>query len=262
MILSSNNNGSLKLANPGMKNDTIQPPWGDDEPAFLVRPAPARLDRGHGVVPEESIGTDNDARKSPARRLRDQHSPDDPNRKQLEELIQRIGKGDQNALGEFYDRLSPTLFGLALRILKDEMASEDVLQEAFLGIWNKASTYQSELSSPFSWAVMIVRNKAIDRLRSHHRLEKIVERATEAFSHTPDFDAHSAEEPFFREQCALVRRALAKLPEEQRQAINLAFFGGLTHAEIAAQLNTPDGTIKSRIRRGLLELRGLVAEAR
>jgi RNA polymerase sigma-70 factor (ECF subfamily) len=93
-------------------------------------------------------------------------------------------------------------------------------------------------------------------------VEKILERASEEFSDTRDFDGHSAEEPFFREQRTLVRLALAKLPAEQRQALNLAFFGGLTHEEIAAHLKTPAGTIKSRIRRGLLELRNLVAEAR
>ncbi|MDR3456559.1 MAG: sigma-70 family RNA polymerase sigma factor [Verrucomicrobiae bacterium] len=186
----------------------------------------------------------------------------DPERKLVEALISRMAAGDQGALADFYDRFSPTLFGLALRILKDEVESEDVLQDAFLYIWNKASTYNPELSSPFSWSVMIVRNKAIDRLRSRQRVEKIIERATAEFSHAADFDAQSAEEPFFREQRGIVRSALTRLPEEQRQALNLAFFGGLTHEEIAKQLNTPAGTIKSRIRRGLIDLRDLVAEAR
>jgi RNA polymerase sigma-70 factor (ECF subfamily) len=189
-------------------------------------------------------------------------SPADSERREIEALIKRMSAGDQSALAAFYDRFSPTLFGLALRMLKDETGSEDVLQEAFVCMWNKAATYNPELNGPFSWAVMIVRNKAIDRLRSRYRVEKIVELATAEFSHTLDFDARSAEEPFFREQRELVRAALAKLPEEQRQAINLAFFGGLTHEEIAAHLKTPAGTIKSRIRRGLLKLRDLMAEAR
>ncbi|MBC8127732.1 MAG: sigma-70 family RNA polymerase sigma factor, partial [Gloeobacteraceae cyanobacterium ES-bin-144] len=167
--------------------------------------------------------------------------------------------GDHNALSAFYDRFSPTLSEVALRTLKDGMESEDVLQDAFLCIWNKASTYNPALGSPSLWAVRIVRNKAIDRLRSRQRLKRIVDRTAEEFSHL-DSDAHSAEEPFFREQRRLVRLALTKLPEEQRQALNLAFFGELTHAEIAAQLNIPAGTIKSRIRRGLLVLRGLIAD--
>ena len=183
---------------------------------------------------------------------------DDPDRKVAEELISRMGVGDQAALAEFYDRLSPTLFGLALRMLRDRMAAEDVLQDAFLYIWNKAANYNSELTSPYSWSVMIVRNKAIDRLRSRQRLEQIIERATAESSHEHDFDAQSAEEPFFREQRSIVRGALTRLPTEQQEALNLAFFGGLTHEEIARHLNTPAGTIKSRIRRGLMELRDLV----
>ena len=223
---------------------------------------PARFAPGQPQADENS--SDLDATVTPTKTgpVRKCNSPYDPERKEIEGLIKRMSVGDQSALSAFYDRFSATLFGLAMRMLKDEMEAEDVLQEAFLYMWNKASNYNPELSSPFSWAVMNVRNKAIDRLRSRHRLEQIVERATEEFSQSLDCDAHSAEEPFFREQRGIVRSALTRLKEEQRQALNLAFFGGLTHEEIAAHLKTPVGTIKSRIRRGLLELRGLVAEAR
>ena len=248
-----------------MKSEQANLPPAVVEPRAELLPTgakPTRVDASHPLVEENFSELDASAisaNKGPVRRFT---ALDDPERKEIEALIKRMSVGDQSALSAFYDRLSPTLFGLALRILKDEMESEDVLQDAFLYIWNKASTYKPELSSPFSWAVMIVRNKAIDRLRSRHRVEKIVERATEEFSHTLDFDAQSAEEPFFREQRGLVRLALTKLPEEQRQALNLAFFGGLTHEEIAVHLKTPAGTIKSRIRRGLLDLRNLVEEAR
>jgi RNA polymerase sigma-70 factor (ECF subfamily) len=247
-----------------MKNEQTNLPAAGLEPGVELLLADAKrthVDAAQTLVGEDFSERDAaaiSAKKGPVRKFT---ALDDPERKEIEALIKRMSVGDQGALSAFYDRFSATLFGLALRMLKDEMESEDVLQDAFLYIWNKAATYNPELSSPFSWAVMIVRNKAIDRLRSRHRVEKIVERATEEFSHTLDFDARSAEEPFFREQRGIVRSALAKLPTEQRQALNLAFFGGLTHEEIAAHLNTPAGTIKSRIRRGLLELRGLVAEA-
>jgi RNA polymerase sigma-70 factor (ECF subfamily) len=186
----------------------------------------------------------------------------DPERKLMEELVGRMAAGDQGALADFYDRFSPTLYGLAVRILQDEMESEDVLQDAFIYIWKKAVTYKPQLSSPFSWSVMIVRNKAIDRLRKRQRVEKIAERVAAEFFLGADFDAESAEEPCFREQRGIVRSALTRLPAEQRQALNLAFFGGLTHEEIAKHLDTPAGTIKSRIRRGLIGLHDLVEAAR
>ena len=187
---------------------------------------------------------------------------DDPERQYAVDLLARMGGGDEAALAEFYDRLSPTLYGLALKMMKDVKESEDVLQDAFISIWRKAGTYNSQLSSPSSWAIMILRNKAIDHLRSRQRVEKIVERATAEFSHFADADEHSADEPFFREQRAIVRSALAQLPGEQRQALELAFFSGLTHEEIAGQLAMPLGTIKARIRRGLIQMRALASEAR
>lgn len=187
---------------------------------------------------------------------------DDPERQAAVDLLARMGVGDELALAAFYDRFSPALYGLALNMMKDEGESEDVLQEAFICIWRKAANYNSLLSSPFTWAVMILRNKAIDRLRSRQRVEKIAARAVEAFAHVPDTDELSAEQPFFREQRAIVRSALSHLSEEQRLVVELAFFSGLTHEEIAQQLLMPLGTVKTRIRRALIQLRDLVEEAR
>jgi RNA polymerase sigma-70 factor, ECF subfamily len=187
---------------------------------------------------------------------------DDPERQVAVDLLARMGVGDELALADFYDRFSPVLYGMALKMMKDESASEDVLQEAFICIWRKAANYNSQLSSPFTWAVMILRNKAIDRLRSRQRVEKIAARAVEAFAHAPDTDELSAEQPFFREQRAIVRSALSQLSEEQRLVIELAFFSGLTHEEIAQQLLMPLGTVKTRIRRTLIQLRDLVEGAR
>jgi RNA polymerase sigma-70 factor, ECF subfamily len=181
-------------------------------------------------------------------------------RQQAVEMIERIAVGDEAALAAFYDRFAPTLFGLAVRMMKDQKEAEDVLQEGFIYIWRKAAVYNPQLNSPFSWAVMIVRNKAIDRIRSRQRVARTIERVTAEFSHFGIVDERSANEPVFSEQRAIVRAALTQIPQEQRQAIELAFFSGLTHEEIAAQLATPLGTIKARIRRGLIRMRELIVE--
>ena len=186
----------------------------------------------------------------------------DTERQRAVELIERMAAGDEAALADFYQRFAPTLYGLAMKMLDDEKEAEDVLQEGFIYLWRKAAAYNPQLGSPFSWAVMIVRHKAIDRIRSRRRAERIVDRAMVEFSHFAETDERSADEPVFGEQRAIVRAALAQMPVEQRQALELAFFSGLTHEEIAAHLATPLGTIKARIRRGLIRMRDFVREAR
>ena len=177
------------------------------------------------------------------------------------ELIERMVAGEEAALAAFYQRFSPLLYGLALRILKDEDAAEEVLQDGFSYMWRKADAYNPKLKSPFSWAVMIVRNKAIDRVRSRKRAARGLERVMAEFAHAEAADERSAHEPLFRERRAIVRSALARLPAEQREALELAFFGGLTHEAIAARLAIPLGTAKARIRRGLIRMRELVMDA-
>lgn len=176
------------------------------------------------------------------------------------DLLLRTAAGDEAAFGRLYDRFSPGLYSLVLRMVRDEREAEDVLQDGFSHIWRRASTYDPARSSAFTWAVMVLRNKAIDRLRVRQRLERTVEKVTEEFSHFPDSDDTAALEPVMREERARVRRALGKLPEEQREAVDLAFFGGLTHEQIAEKLGTPLGTIKARIRRGLFRLRDVLKE--
>ena len=124
----------------------------------------------------------------------------------------------------------------------------------------KAATYDSNRSSPFAWAVMITRNKAIDRLRVRQRLEKLREKVSSEESFSQDKDETSANEPTVRERGVLVRSALQEIPPEQREALELSFFGGLTHEQISERLHTPLGTIKARIRRGLLRLRDCLKE--
>ena len=171
----------------------------------------------------------------------------------------RIAAGEQTAFAEIYRRFSPGLFGMALRILNDAKEAEDVLQEGFVSLWQRASSFDSERSSPFAWAVMIVRYKAIDKLRIRQRLERLSERVKEEFG-----DAEPEEEanldPVFRDRRNHLQAALRRIPEEQRQAVELAFFNGMTHEEIAEKIEAPLGTVKARIRRGLIRLRSYIRE--
>lgn len=176
------------------------------------------------------------------------------------DLLLRTAAGDETAFAQLYDRFSPGLYSLVLKMVRDEREAEDVLQDGFSHIWRKASTYDPARSSAFTWAVMVLRNKAIDRLRVRQRIERTVEKATVEFSHFPEADDDAALEPVMREQRALVRSALTQLPDEQREAVELAFFTGLTHEQIAEKLGTPLGTIKARIRRGLFRLRDVLKE--
>lgn len=169
------------------------------------------------------------------------------------ELLSRIARGDQRAFAEFYDRFAHGLYSLVLRIVNDPKETEDVLQEGFTQIWKKAGTYDGTRSSAFTWAVMIMRNKAIDHVRSRQRQARVVERATHEFS--ADSEMRYDDEVSVNEKRAAVRAALEKIPQEQKQAIDLAFFSGLTQMQIAEKLGEPLGTIKARIRRGLLKLR-------
>ena len=175
-------------------------------------------------------------------------------------LISRIAEGDGSAFDALYKRFSGSLYSMAYRIMNDAKEAEDVLQEGFTYMWRKAASYDPNRSSPFAWAVMITRNKAIDRLRVRQRLEKLREKVTSEEAFYQNKDETSANEPTLRERGAIVRSALQEIPQEQRQALELAFFGGLTHEQIAEQLDTPLGTIKARIRRGLLRLRDCLKE--
>lgn len=177
------------------------------------------------------------------------------------ELLARVAAGEVGAFTELYHRFAPGLYGLALRMMNDASEAEDVLQEGFHYIWRRASSFDPERSSPFAWAVMIVRHKAIDKLRIRHRFKHLAERVTEELSREEPMDADSADEPLFRDRRTHLVAALRRIPDEQREAVELAFFRGLTHEEIAQHLATPLGTVKARIRRGLLRLRDCLKEA-
>jgi RNA polymerase sigma-70 factor (ECF subfamily) len=176
-------------------------------------------------------------------------------------LLRRAGQGDQSALGELYDRWVRPLHALACNILRDPAESEDVLHDVFVTLWEKAADFDASRGHAFSWAATLVRNRAIDRLRSRARRSELLAQAAPADlgydeTNTP---ADGGDTTSVKENAAAVRRALASLPADQRDALQLAYFGGLTQQEIAEKLSQPLGTVKARIRRGLLKLRDLVA---
>jgi RNA polymerase sigma-70 factor (ECF subfamily) len=171
------------------------------------------------------------------------------------ELMSGIAQGDRQAFAQLYDRYSSVLYSTAVRVLNDAREAEDVLQEVFLQIWDRAGQYDSSLGKPFSWAVTLTRNKAIDRLRAARRRFKLVDDAASQVGESQVSQRAPVDDVSSGEQSKIVRSAVVGLPADQRKAIELAFFGGLTQHEISESLGEPLGTIKARIRRGLLKLR-------
>jgi RNA polymerase sigma-70 factor (ECF subfamily) len=172
-----------------------------------------------------------------------------------EELFSRVAAGDASAFAAFYERHEGLLYGLALRIIQDPVEAEDALQEAALLLWERSPQYDPSLGRPLSWAVTLVRNKAIDRLRATRRRGDVLERVANEFA-AGEKAATGVERALpGGDTLEIVRRTLHILPTEQRRAIELAFFAGLTQSEIAQHLEQPLGTIKARIRRGMLTMR-------
>jgi|SRR5262245_50703217 len=169
-------------------------------------------------------------------------------------LIDRIVARDHHAIAELYERHSRLLFGLILRILREREEAEDVLQEVFLAVWTRADTYKVSLGTPVGWLVRIARNRAIDRLRANNTRQRAKEglRGPAVVAHD-----HAGR----GEQQRDVARALEALPEEQRILIEDAYFRGLTQTELAARFSVPLGTVKTRVRMGLLALRQHLQES-
>ena len=174
-------------------------------------------------------------------------------------LVRRVAQGDRRGFEELYDHFSRVLFSTAYRVLNNQEAAEDVLQDVFIQIWEKAPLYDPSRGKPMTWAITLTRNKAIDRLRStvrRNRLGDDLEREAQSqdqFDDRSSFDALAAED-----RGKVVREAIQKLSEDQREAIELAFFSSFTQTEIAERLKVPLGTIKARIRRGMLRLRDVL----
>ena len=177
------------------------------------------------------------------------------------ELMGRVRARDANALRALYDRHSSMVYGLGLRILKDATEAEDLAQDVFLHLWRRAELFDGARGAFMGWLVSLVRNRAIDRLRARRtQTQKTdayeAERQTDVTPRAVDPN----ETAYAGELRSAVAKALAVLPEAQRGALELAYYGGLSHSEIAEKLETPLGTVKARIRQGMLRMRDLLGE--
>ena len=174
-----------------------------------------------------------------------------PSAQTLETLVARSALGDRGAFQELYRATAPKLFGVALRILRREDWAEEVLQECYVSVWRHAPQYRSSLAAPMTWMTSIVRNRCLDWLRrpNPEPLEDEVLQNIESENPGPLAQLEKG-----RDTAALAR-CLRGLDAKQRQAIALAFFDGLSHAELAKHLREPLGTVKTWVRRGLARLR-------
>ena len=177
-----------------------------------------------------------------------------------EELMPLIGKKDPDAFGVFYDRHGGVAYSLAYRIVGERGTAEDVTQEAFISIWRSGARYDAARGSVRTWMLGIVRNRAIDFLRSKAgRAPKLDFDDDSILEHRPAEELTDSE-ALRRETAQEVRGALGELPGEQSKVIQLAYFGGFSHTEIAGMLGVPLGTVKGRMRLGLEKIRGELAE--
>lgn len=173
------------------------------------------------------------------------------------ELIQQMARGDQAALAEFYDQSSRLVFGLVLRIVKERGAAEEITLDTYHQVWRQAQSFDAARGKPSTWLLTIARSRAIDRLRASawSRQEQTPLEEVTPFVATHDSPEKNA---VLGERQRLVRAALSRLKAEQRVLIEAAFFGGLSHQELAEKLALPLGTVKTRIRTGMLKLRELL----
>ncbi|HXD17712.1 MAG TPA: sigma-70 family RNA polymerase sigma factor [Vicinamibacterales bacterium] len=176
------------------------------------------------------------------------------------ESLRRIVSGDQGAAAVLYDRHARPLYSLILRILGDEGEAEDVLQEVFVQAFRQAGRYDASRGAVAAWLLMMARSRAIDRLRARRSRVEGRTGEVQVLNDLPDAQPDVASALLDEEQARLVREALAELPLLQRLAIELAYYEGLSHTEIATRLEQPLGTVKTRIRLGLLKLRDVLAE--
>jgi RNA polymerase sigma-70 factor (ECF subfamily) len=170
-----------------------------------------------------------------------------------EDLLQHVAAGDRRAFAELYDRTAPRVFGLVKRLLRDQAQSEEVTQEIFLEIWQSATRYDTSKGGAIAWMLTMAHRRAVDRVRasqaSRDRDQRI---GIRDFAVEYDTVAENVE---VRIETERVKEAMMRLTELQRQAVQLAYFGGYSHSEVAAMLSVPIGTVKTRLRDGMIRLR-------
>lgn len=179
-----------------------------------------------------------------------------PNR--LIGLLDRIAQRDELALAELYDATNRVVYGMALRLVRDPSSAEDITLEVFLQVWRTAGNYTASKSSVISWLAMLARSRSIDWLRTPQARLGQQSRSLDEVYGFPDEEAGPEDACIEAARNRAVRDGIGKLPPEQRQVIELAYFSGLSHTEIAGRLGQPLGTVKTRIRAGMSQLRSLV----
>jgi RNA polymerase sigma-70 factor, ECF subfamily len=179
-----------------------------------------------------------------------------------ESSLRQIASGDQAAAARLYDRHARPLYSLVLRILGNEAEAEDVLQDVFAQAFRQASRYDVRRGAVAAWLLTIARSRAIDRLRARRTRVETGTGEMQTLDEMPDAQPDAASTMLDEERSRLVRQALGELPMLQRMAIELAYYEGLSHSEIAQRLEQPLGTVKTRIRLGLLRLRDVLTEGR
>jgi RNA polymerase sigma factor (sigma-70 family) len=173
-----------------------------------------------------------------------------------EELVEAVARADEDALGELYDRFGKVAYGLAYKIIQDATLAEDAIQEAFLQIWRAAGSYRPERAKASTWLLTFVHRRAVDLVRREQ-----TRRTSPVVAEPQGSDPGADETVVARSRREIVQDALRRLPAEQREPIELAYYAGLTQSELAERLEQPLGTIKSRMFAGLQRLRVLLAEA-
>jgi RNA polymerase sigma factor (sigma-70 family) len=173
-----------------------------------------------------------------------------------EALVALAARSEHSALAELYDRFGRPAYGLAFRVLRDEALAEDAVQDAFLAVWRTAARFVPERGKASTWILTVVHRRAVDLVRREER------RRADTLEQAPEQEAGTAvdEEAWLRLQRERVQAALTRLPDQQREAIELAYYGGFTQSELAERLGQPLGTIKSRMFMGLARLRELLGE--
>ena len=175
-----------------------------------------------------------------------------------EALVALVARGDEDALAELYDRVGRIAYGLALRVLRDERHAEDAVQEAFLQVWRSAATFRAERAKASTWILTLVHRRAVDLVRREERRQADPLTDDSAAGIAPDDTDEAAWLRFERER---VQAALKQLPDMQREALELAYYGGFSQSELADRLGVPLGTIKSRMFAGLARLRELLDDS-
>ncbi len=174
-----------------------------------------------------------------------------------EDLLKQIASGDRNAFSMLYDRYSPLLYGLAIKILRDPVIAADVIQDVFLNIWKNAISYSLKRGKAIAWMSFICRNRCIDMLRvkSANKRKSLPLNESKVEELQNNISTNPSQETHLALMTEIVKRAITRLPEEQRIIVEMAYYQGFTQAEISEKLNIPIGTVKTRMRNGMNKLK-------